>query len=49
MTAYEALLEKISPKLASTHYLVLTVKKYLGDLYGFVKGYAMGCSYDHLV
>ena len=37
--AYEALLEKISPKLASTHYIVLTVKKYLGDLYGFVKGY----------
>ena len=38
-TEYEALLEKISPKLASTHYIVLTVKKYLGDLYGFVKGY----------
>ena len=38
-TEYEALLEKISPKLASTHYIALTVKKYLGDLYGFVKGY----------
>ena len=25
--------------MAPTHYIVLTVKKYLGDLYGFVKGY----------
>ena len=38
VTAYEELLEKITPKLASTHYIVLTVKKYLGDLYGVVKG-----------
>jgi hypothetical protein len=33
-------LDKFSSRLAPTHYILLTVKKYLADLYGVVKGYA---------
>jgi hypothetical protein len=33
-------LDKFSSRLAPTHYILLTVKKYLSDLYGVMKGYA---------
>lgn len=37
--AYETILEKMLEELEPTHYLVLTVKKYLCDFYGFLQGY----------
>ncbi|XP_059080183.1 SET domain-containing protein SmydA-8-like [Tigriopus californicus] len=42
--AYETTLERMLEELQPTHYLVLTVKKYLCDFYGFIQGY----KYDQL-
>ncbi len=38
----EGLIERLSVKLAPTHYILLTAKKYLADLLGVVKGYTYG-------
>ncbi len=37
--AYETILEDFSKHLRPTHYLILTVKKFLGDLYGLTEGF----------
>ena len=42
MDTYERLLEEWEPRLASTHYVMITIKKFLGDLYGNAKGYEYG-------
>ena len=36
---YEKILEEFLERLKPTHYLVLTVKKFLGDLYGLTNGF----------
>ena len=37
--AYEGILEEFLERLKPTHYLVITVKKFLGDLYGLTNGF----------